>query len=630
MLRTIVPAKKAGGGLLLALALAALFACGAAASTGAQRSFSLAGNPLVRDGAGPEAPEVETEPPNEIGRTDAVLRATVNPEGSQVSKCEFEYGTTPSLGTKANCEYSPGSGNLGVPVYAIVEGLNERTTYYFRIFAENGVGEGHGELQQFMTLPDRPHVVTEPATKVTKTEATLNGVVNPQGEKVTECFFEYGTTEEYGRSVACEQSPGVSEKSVHVTAKLSGLEKSTTYDFRLVAVNSEGSKFGDPESFTTEPSAPLARTEEASSVKHKSATLEGAVNPDGAAITECVFFYGKTKKAEGSVPCASNPPAGEKFVAVSASLSGLEEKTEYFFDLVVKNEAGEDFGGYSTFNTLPAAPRDNTANANELTGDSALLHGTVNPEGETPTVCEFEYGTTEKRFEKSVPCTTSPGNGEAPVNVEAPVSGLEADTTYYFRLHAEDQYGFAYGGQSKFTTKNAGELPEVSSVKPGKGPATGGTTVKIKGANFAGVTEVHFGATAATGVKFISVKEISAVAPAGTSGRVYITVTTPNGTSAIGSGSEFRYEPPTITSVSPSSGSKAGGVGVTVGGSGFSTESGKTVFEFASAKATSVVCASTTSCTMLTPAGSDGEVKVTVSVNGESSSTKKGHGYTYD
>ncbi len=43
----------------------------------------------------------------------------------------------------------------------------------------------------------------------------------------------------------------------------------------------------------------------------------------------------------------------------------------------------------------------------------------------------------------------------------------------------------------------------------------------------------------------------------------------PNGASAIVKGDKFKYENPTVTGVSPSTGTKAGGTSVTVTGSGF-------------------------------------------------------------
>ena len=78
-------------------------------------------------------------------------------------------------------------------------------------------------------------------------------------------------------------------------------------------------------------------------------------------------------------------------------------------------------------------------------------------------------------------------------------------------------------------------------------------------------------------------------------------MTSPSGTSAIVSTDHFKYSNPTVTSVSPSSGSTAGGTLVTVTGSGFALGSG-TTFKFGKVIAGGASCSSTTKCTVTAPA----------------------------
>lgn len=99
-----------------------------------------------------------------------------------------------------------------------------------------------------------PYAVTDPASVVTTTAANLNGSVYTNGYG-TNYHFEYGTTTQYGDSTPSET---VSSDSV-VTAVISGLTANTTYHFRLVAINSEGTSFGSDRNFqTVSPSAPTA------------------------------------------------------------------------------------------------------------------------------------------------------------------------------------------------------------------------------------------------------------------------------------------------------------------------------------------------------------------------------------
>ena len=130
----------------------------------------------------------------------------------------------------------------------------------------------------------------------------------------------------------------------------------------------------------------------------------------------------------------------------------------------------------------------------------------------------------------------------------------------------------------------------------------------ITGTNFAAGATVTFGGTAATNVVVVSGTQITATTPAGRAGAVTVTVTVSGQSGSLTNG--FTYiVPPTVSSVSPNSGSTAGGTAVTITGTNFAA--GATV-TFGSAAATNVVVVSGTQITATTPAGSAGAVTVTV------------------
>jgi alpha-tubulin suppressor-like RCC1 family protein len=160
--------------------------------------------------------------------------------------------------------------------------------------------------------------------------------------------------------------------------------------------------------------------------------------------------------------------------------------------------------------------------------------------------------------------------------------------------------------------------PTVTKVKPNKGPVAGGTAVTITGASFTEVESVKFGSTDAASYTVNSASSITAVSPPETPRKVHVTVTTPIGTSALSSKDYFKYTP-TVTSVSPNSGSKLGGTSVTVTGTGFALGNTATVLRFGAKKGTSVNCTSSTTCTVVSPAHEIGTVDVKATVNTVSS-----------
>lgn len=89
----------------------------------------------------------------------------------------------------------------------------------------------------------------------------------------------------------------------------------------------------------------------------------------------------------------------------------------------------------------------------------------------------------------------------------------------------------------------------------------------------------------------------------------------------------FTEAAPTVTAVSPSSGSTAGGTSVTVTGTGFGDSTG---VKFGTNPATGIVIVSDTSLTCASPAGSAGTVDVTVTAPGGTSATGASDQFTYN
>jgi len=84
--------------------------------------------------------------------------------------------------------------------------------------------------------------------------------------------------------------------------------------------------------------------------------------------------------------------------------------------------------------------------------------------------------------------------------------------------------------------------PTVTKLTPKKGPASGGTAVSITGTGFTGASAVKFGSVEAASFKVNSATSITAVSPAGTTGSVDVTVTTPAGASALNKKDRFKYK----------------------------------------------------------------------------------------
>jgi hypothetical protein len=132
--------------------LAVKDAAGATATSGPAVTFETAATPVASD----ESSSHETE-------TGATLEASIDPDGSEVSACRFEYGTTTGYGNEQPCTTAHGepigSGTEPVPVTAQLTGL-EAATYHWRLVVVNSAGTSTGGDHTF-SYQNPPHALPD-------------------------------------------------------------------------------------------------------------------------------------------------------------------------------------------------------------------------------------------------------------------------------------------------------------------------------------------------------------------------------------------------------------------------------------------------------------------------------------
>lgn len=195
------------------------------------------------------APSVRTSRAVNIGTAQASLLGYVNANYLS-TVVTIDYGLTTSYGQSVTATESPMIGNTLSGVSADVTGLNSGTDYHFRVVGVNSLGTTTGDDMTFRTLGAAPIATTMSASNVTNVSSQLNGVVNAN-HLSTIVTFEYGTTAGYGQTLAVTQSPVIGSTNVSVSTILSGLTPTSTYHFRIVAVNSLGTNYGNDMILTT-------------------------------------------------------------------------------------------------------------------------------------------------------------------------------------------------------------------------------------------------------------------------------------------------------------------------------------------------------------------------------------------
>jgi hypothetical protein len=224
--------------------------------------------------------DVSTEAATNVLPSSATLNGSVNPEGAEVSDCHFDYGTDTSYGQVAPCVPAAGAGSSPVAVHADVSGLASGVTYHFRLQATSAACAGCMSFGQDVTLstPPTPTISSPAVASLTASTAVLEAKVNPHGSD-TKYHFEWGTTSGYGNSTPVGDA-GEGSTEVAVSAQLSGLSANTTYHWRLLATNANGTTSTTDQTFvydTSGVSLPDGRAYEMVTPAQKNGALIGDV-----------------------------------------------------------------------------------------------------------------------------------------------------------------------------------------------------------------------------------------------------------------------------------------------------------------------------------------------------------------
>ncbi len=197
--------------------------------------------------------------------TTEQLSGTINPVGSATS---YSFDRAPLRGTwcesggkMGSATVTPGgdagSGSTARRVSGVLTGLTPGVAYCWAIVAANGAGASiafpDGTTSNFEA--GKPTVMSDPATRVTRSRATLHGAITTSGDSLgSEYFFVW----DRAGSSLCRSGGKLPENRVwsfkfgtpenlrsgdsarqRVSARIGGLRRNTTYCYEAVLWSSE-------------------------------------------------------------------------------------------------------------------------------------------------------------------------------------------------------------------------------------------------------------------------------------------------------------------------------------------------------------------------------------------------------
>ncbi len=520
--------------------------------TGASESFTTAPSA----GAG-------TQEASSVTKEAATLNGGVDPHGGGLEECEFEYGTSTNYGSAVPCENPPTEPvSYFVNVSATVKGLMPNTIYYYRLRAKDlgqpsptyGAGRGLTTLL-YSDSGATTASLSNGLLSATASDGTGTVTVGQYGSSASGLAFE--SDKQY---IDVYVSPGSTFQELKFTDCDLGTPAGTIVEWWNRKNNSGAEVYEPvsnetPNSTTTPPcktvtakasgttptiaamegkteatifaviAPPTVVSGAAESITDSSAILEGEVDPNGGKVATCEVEYGETDSYGYEVPCTYLwESSGTSPIPVFAAAEELNPDTTYHYRFVAENAAGTSYGADRTFMTKPEPPTITTISPTEgkaAGGTVVKITGTHLAGAIYATFGETNVPASCSETE----CTTSSPAGTGTVSVTVTTAGGTSN-------------------EEAFWYVPAGPAPTITGLSPATGPETGGTTVTITGTGFTGATAVKFGPGEAI-IKSYGASSLTVESPKG-KGTVYVTVTTPNGTSP-GSGkgakhAKFKYE----------------------------------------------------------------------------------------
>ena len=407
--------------------------------SGAENVFGIVyGKTIAVTTLNNQQPLVVTDSIDAISSTYAILAGFVDGKKSD-TKFVFEWGTSSQTLTNQTPEIKTGKGSSYqlVPIY----GLDQYTTYYYRIKATNEWGVTKGQVYKFRTLPNKEAVV-----KILKIDS-----ITPNSAKITVVIDGRGTISDfalnYGNDLNLrEQTDFFTAKKVldTLTVLLSGLNPDSRYYLAPISRNSFGEIQGNVKELTTLNNKPPTIKLETVCATATTIVFDGYYNSNKTKTNVWVVCKDKNGFTIKTTILDDKIDSGP----FSILANDLDANTWYYYQAYAQNSFGIVMTTTDSVLTL-GNQKPIVKTLTPIVHDTyAILFAEVDGQG-TNTNIEFVYGTDPSELYK---ITGKFNSGSYKKTVQGIMYGLKPNTTYFFYVSAENTWGIEKSEIMSFRT----------------------------------------------------------------------------------------------------------------------------------------------------------------------------------
>ena len=294
---------------------------------------------------------------------------------------------------------------------------------------------------------DIPILTTTAISSITTTSASSGGnITDDGGAEVTARGVCWGTaTKPEITGSKTSDSKGIGS----FTSSITSLTPNTKYYVRAYATNSEGTAYGNEQSFTTNAVVGATVTTTAPSALTSTTAVSGGniTNDGGAPITARGVCWGTTANP---VATGSHTTDGTGTGTFTSNITGLTPGTAYHVRAYATNSFGTAYGADVPFNAAAIVPTVTTTAISAPTQTTATSGGNVTSDGGAAVTARGVCWTSGTADPVVTDSHTTDGTGTG--TFTSSLTGLTANTTYKVRAYATNSIGTAYGAVVPLTT----------------------------------------------------------------------------------------------------------------------------------------------------------------------------------